>query len=129
MDKETFLGLLGLLGGVFATVKMLLSAYFKKSEELEEVRRVNNNKAIDSLELTLENHGKLISFNTEQIKLLKDRITNLSSKLTEAGEESNRLVSVVNGYKQSTDKELGGMRSEFHKLSEVLAIIKVRKPQ
>lgn len=128
MTIQQVLQILGIIGAIIGAIKWLLSFYFKKSADLENLKDSNRFAHEKSIEGEISNLKGAVSEFRKELNLLNVKINEHAGQLR----ENNRVMEIVHKNFEKTAMQLEDRyqalnNSEVIKVGENTFIFKTRK--
>lgn len=116
---EALGGIAAVLGALAGIIKWLLGAYFKKAEQLEEVKSAYQAQALVGLQETVEAHKK-------ELRVLGQKLEENTRATTIARTELQTVSGDLRKYIEGVEKTASKIHSEVIALGKDLAMVKGR---
>lgn len=114
---EALASIAGVLGAMAAIIRWLLQEYFKKAKELEETKKNLQEKILDELKLTVDEHKK-------ELRILGSKIQVSTTSLNAVDVDLKSVALKLNEYHQESKQRIEFLESRLVKLSDDLLMVK-----
>lgn len=114
---EALAGIAGVLGALSAIIRWLLQEYFKKAKELEETKKTLQEKVLQDLNLTVDEHKK-------ELRILGSKLEASTGALKTTDKDLQELALKLNDYYAESKTRLSVFESKLIKLTEDLFMLK-----
>lgn len=120
MDKDVLLSILGVIGGMATTIRWLLGFYFKKANEVENLKSTETMKAIDRLDKTLEIHESKQVMLEKKFDDFNIKLDDAIRKYSEFQTANTGVQLALKGFVEKTDRKFDAIETRIIKLGEDL---------
>lgn len=114
---EALASIAGVLGAMAAIIRWLLQEYFKKAKELEETKKSLQEKVLDELKSTVDEHKK-------ELRILGSKIQVSTTSLNSVDVDLKSVTLKLNEYHQESKQRIEFLESRLIKLSDDLLMVK-----
>lgn len=129
MDWAEIIGVLvSFIGLMVYGVKLLLSDWFKKSNELEDLKKKNSDKIQTRLEEDLKTLRQIVDVMKDTIKTVNMKLDRSDIRATELSKKLDETIKMIDLFEQRYSEKLKNMiKTEIVELTKNASLIRSKK--
>lgn len=127
MSVETVSTIAGSIAAVIGGIRWLLKVYFKQQQEIEKLKKTQQERATDDLKETLRDFKIEVNEHRKRLLELESKIASVSVKFEENREATKRLIESIKEYVRKSEERIKKIETEIMSLGSDVKLIRTKK--